>query len=183
MITSGARPGRAPPGDCRKRRCKAGVPGNRASTVSPAVPGGGRVPADSPEALGYPAPGDTFLSGGPRPQKASARHSRSANGSRPSESCCCQPIPRSTTQSSCSRPRPAASATLLKDSVPTSTNSPARSPGSARAAPSSTPNLSPNSSAAPNGPTPSMCSRHENARWSGSWPKGNQTPESHIPSG
>ena len=40
-----------------------------------------------------------------------------------------------------------------------------------------------NSSAAPEGPTPSMCSRHENVRWSGSWPKGNQTPESHRPSG
>ena len=44
MITGGSRPGRAPPGDCRKRCRKAGVPGNRASTVSPAVPGCDRAP-------------------------------------------------------------------------------------------------------------------------------------------
>jgi len=72
---------------------------------------------------------------------------------------------------------------LLKDSVSTSTNSPARSPGSATAAPSSTRNSSPNSLAAHDGPTPSMCSRPENARWSGSWPRGNQTPGSPRPCG
>ena len=35
----------------------------------------------------------------------------------------------------------------------------------------------------PDGPTPSTRSRHENARCSGSWPKGNRTPESQRPSG
>ena len=63
MITSGGPDRRALPGDCRKRRCKADVPGNRASTVSPTVPGCDRAPADSPEALGYFAPGDTLLTG------------------------------------------------------------------------------------------------------------------------
>lgn len=39
MITSGARPGAAPPGDRRKRCCKAGVSINSAGAVSSAVPG------------------------------------------------------------------------------------------------------------------------------------------------
>ena len=54
MITSGG---------CRKRRCKAGVSGNRAGAVFSTVSGCDRAAAGSPKPWGYFASGGTFLTG------------------------------------------------------------------------------------------------------------------------